>query len=35
MGTFKILFNIQASKALAELENNKGLEQRLKSVKKH
>ncbi|GAA5252410.1 hypothetical protein [Candidatus Rickettsia kedanie] len=34
MRTFKILFTIQASKDLAELENNKGLEKRLKSVKK-
>ena len=32
--TFKILFTIQASKDLEELENNKGLEKRLKAVKK-
>lgn len=34
MMTFKILFTIQASKDLEELENNKGLEKRLKAVKK-
>ncbi|MFV0274062.1 MAG: hypothetical protein AB8U22_03720 [Rickettsia aeschlimannii] len=33
MMTFKILFTIQASKDLEELENNKGLEKRLKAVK--
>ncbi|WP_179943705.1 MULTISPECIES: hypothetical protein [spotted fever group] len=32
--TFKILFTIQASKDLEELENNKGLEKRLKAVRK-
>lgn len=35
MMTLKILFTIQASKDLEELENNKGLEKRLKAVKKH
>lgn len=34
MMTFKILFTIQASKDLEELENNKGLEKRLKAVRK-
>ena len=32
--TFTILFTIQASKDLEELENNKGLEKRLKAVRK-
>ncbi|MEY4463541.1 MAG: hypothetical protein RLZZ81_512 [Pseudomonadota bacterium] len=34
MMTFKILFTIQASKDLKELENNKGSEKRLKAVRK-
>lgn len=34
MMTFKILFTIQASKDLEELENNKSLEKRLKAVRK-
>lgn len=34
MMTFKILFTIQASKDLKELENNKSLEKSLKAVRK-
>ncbi len=33
MMTLKILFTIQASKDLEEIENNQGLEKRLKAVK--